>query len=232
MRKIGNFISASDTGEWISVCCEMLSIRIKETLAQQTQFYLAISGGNTPKVIFEQLIKSNYLSNDEWQKVQFFWVDERLVPTDSPESNFGNAMLFLKQLPAKFHSMYDAALGEDASLERYRSALQVIPQSNGFPLFDLILLGMGEDGHTASLFPQSAGLDETKEAVFINEITSLKSRRMTLSFPVLLQAKESFILLNGVKKISIMQEMIAGEQAYPIENLFRGNNPKHWIYCK
>lgn len=231
MRNLGNFISASSKAEWIDLSCALISACIEDTLSEEPACYIALSGGNTPKAIFESLIAKEFLSTEQWQKVHFFWVDERLVEQSSDESNYGNALNYLSALPAHFYPMYNAELGEAASLEKYRKDLQQVPQFDQLPEFDLVLLGMGEDGHTASLFPQSPGLKEDKEAVIIHEIPSLQKKRMTLSFPVINQAKEIFIILNGASKIKIMQEILEKQTAYPIERVLDGTNPKTWIYC-
>lgn len=230
MRTLGNFIAADDATEWTAICCQRIALAIKNKLSHKKNFYLAISGGNTPKVLFEELIRGNYLNPELWQQVHFFWVDERIVPHSSDQSNFGNAMRFLKQLPATFYPMYREELGLDESLEVYEDELQAVPHLNNLPNFDLILLGMGDDGHTASLFPGSAGLEETQKEVFVNEIPSLQTSRITLSFPVLQNANEVFILLNGAVKMKIMQEILEKQTNYPIERIFAGKNSKTWIY--
>ncbi|TNE53551.1 MAG: 6-phosphogluconolactonase [Bacteroidetes bacterium] len=230
MRNLGNFIAASGKEEWISLSCAMISASIEEALEEKGSCFLAISGGNTPKVLFEALIEEAYLQDEDWKNVHFFWVDERMVPTDSSESNFGNAMKYLQKLPANFHQMYDDELGGEASLDNYRQKLQQVPHEGNIPVFDLVLLGMGEDGHTASLFPGSKGLEVKDQSAFINQIPSLNTSRMTLSFPVLQQATECFILLNGPNKVKIMQEILEKPTEYPIETALEGLSPKTWIY--
>jgi 6-phosphogluconolactonase len=230
VRNLGNFISTTDEKEWIAVSCRTIQSIIKKKLRDLPSVNIAISGGTTPQSIFQELIKGRYLADDEWKKIHFFWVDERLVPHDSKGSNYGNALTYLKKTPSTLYPMYDIKMGEKQSLAVYRQLLKKIKHENGFPAFDLLLLGMGTDGHTASLFPMSEGLSELKQSVIIQVIKQLNCKRMSLTFPVLKNANECLILLNGKEKIKILQDLIEKEQDYPIELLLSGTKPKTWIY--
>jgi len=180
-------------------------------------------------MVFEELIQNQYLNNEIWKKVNFFWVDERIIPINHPESNFSNATKFLSQIPANFFQMYDEKLGIEASIANYNKSLNLVPKKNGFPHFDLILLGMGDDGHTASLFPNTKGLLETKSFVICNEVPQLNTSRITLTFPVIKNSDEIFILING-GKIKLLHEIIDQKTNYPIEKLFEDGTNKTWLY--
>ncbi len=230
MRFIGNFIAGENEKEWIKFTCQRITETIKEKLKTFDYFNLAISGGNTPKLIFEELISNEYLSQSEWTKVSFFWVDERIVAIESEDSNYGNAMNYLSKLPSKFFQMYDESIGIELSIEKYEEKLKEIKFENQFPKFDLIILGMGDDGHTASLFPKSKGLEESKKWICLNYVEKLDSNRLTLTFPVIKNAEEILILFNGNDKKAIINDIILGVGDYPIEKILDSKTPKTWLY--
>jgi 6-phosphogluconolactonase len=165
-----------------------------------------------------------------WEKVDVFWVDERLVERSNLESNAGNALKILGKLSSRFFPMFDADLGENRSLELYVDHLMTIDLINGIPSFDLILLGMGEDGHTASLFPSTEGLNELDEHVIIHDVPQLCKPRMTLTFPVLKQAQQIIILFHGEKKIKILNDLILNKGEYPIAKLLDTSANKIWTF--
>lgn len=229
MRALGNIISLDNSEEWVKIICTKICEKINQTLTSNAVFNIAISGGNTPKIIFEELIQSQYLNNESWEKVNFFWVDERIVPINNPNSNFGNSMKFLSKIPANFFQMYDEKLGIEASISAYNSQLEIVPKKGDFPAFNLILLGMGDDGHTASLFPETKGLSETEKFVILNDIPQLNTSRITLTFPVIKNSDEIFILING-EKIKLLQEIIDHKTNYPIEKIFEDGTNTTWLY--
>ncbi|MBI2259903.1 MAG: 6-phosphogluconolactonase [Flavobacteriia bacterium] len=229
MRNIGNLLSLSNLEEWVKTICTIISERITKTLESSVNFNIAISGGNTPKLVFEELIKNQYLKNDSWKKVNFFWVDERMVPINHPESNFGNAMRFLSQIPANFFQMYDENIGLEASIVNYCKQLEAVPKKGNFPFFNLMLLGMGDDGHTASLFPNTKGLLENKSFVICNEVPQFNTSRITLTFPVIKNSDELLILINR-EKVKLLHEIIDYKTNYPIEKLFDGGTNITWLY--
>jgi 6-phosphogluconolactonase len=229
MRALGNFIALDNQSDWINTICRLISKKIRTSLLSKEYFYLAISGGNTPKVIFENLIENDNLTNAEWKRVCIFWVDERIVPHHSNESNFGNAMTFLKKIPATFFPLYDEQIGIEESINQFVLKLKDLPSENSIPVFDLILLGMGDDGHTASLFNGSKGLHEKEKWVCQNHIPSLDAHRVTMTFPLINNSNEVYILING-SKLKLLSEIVAHKTEYPIENIFVDHLSKTWIY--
>jgi 6-phosphogluconolactonase len=229
MRAIGNLLALDNQVEWCNTICEMIAHKVRSTLECNDHFYLAISGGNTPKVIFENIIEKNFLTEDEWSKVSFFWVDERIVSHTSGESNFGNAMTFLGKLPSFFYPLYNEELGVQKSIDFFVSKLAELPTQHEIPVFDLILLGMGDDGHTASLFPNSEGLGEQNQWIIQNYVPTLDTNRITMTFPIINNAKEVFIIVNG-SKLKLLSEIVSKKTNYPIENIFVNHLSKTWIY--
>ncbi|HAH22194.1 MAG TPA: 6-phosphogluconolactonase, partial [Prolixibacteraceae bacterium] len=129
-------------------------------------FHLAISGGKTPDMLFT-ILASQYADSTLWQKVHFWWVDERMVPPGDPESNFGtaNRLLFSQIIIPKenIHRIKGENNPETEALSYSQQIQENLISQNGWPIFDLILLGMGDDGHTASIFPNQMHLIDSKQ---------------------------------------------------------------------
>lgn len=230
MKAIGKLIKADHADEWLTLSAKCFVDIVKSCLSKNDFVNVAISGGSTPLKIFADLAEGNYMQGDDWKRVSFYWVDERTVSADHPDSNYGNACRILKNLPSSFFLMYDHEKGVEDSVSEYNKLLERLPEKNGVPSFDLILLGMGNDGHTASLFPGTKGLDETRRWVIANEVPQLSTTRISLSFPVLHHAKELLILMNGQEKLDILKEVISGVTSYPISKALDGENEKTWIF--
>jgi 6-phosphogluconolactonase len=175
--------------------------------AKQGTFHVALSGGSTPKRLFDLLAMRKGIA---WDRVELWWGDERTVPPDHPDSNYGMTRKHLIEPLGltRVHRMADA----DA-YERELVAALGTP-----PVFDLIWLGMGKDGHTASLFPGSPGLDEKERYVVLNHVdsplTNGKTTRITLTFPALAAARHTRFLIAGADKA---------------DALARTDNPAHQV---
>jgi len=185
---------------------------------------IAISGGSTPKTVF-QLIAAEYAAKVPWDKLQLFWVDERCVPPDHPESNYGMtraAMLSKVPLPAANVHRMEGELDPEEAASRYESEIRNTFRLEGAqtPTFDLILLGLGPDGHTASLFPHTEGLNEMARICIANHVPQKDTWRMTLTWPVITQGREVAFLIEGVEKAEIVRTVFAGAydpETYPAQ---------------
>lgn len=182
----------------------------RKYISSQSRFTVAISGGSTPLNFFSLLSSKMYAGKIEWSCVHFFWVDERCVPKDDRESNFKGAWdSLLSKVPipeANIHRIKGELPPEDGAVE-YEKELK------GFfgervPEFDLVLLGMGEDGHTASLFPASDSLKESKKLAIPVYVEKLKSWRVTLTLPVLNNARSVVFLVIGKNKAGVLKEIL------------------------
>jgi 6-phosphogluconolactonase len=158
----------------------------------------------------------------DWSRVELFWGDERTVPPDHPDSNFGAAYgMLISQLPGVrqdlVHRMPAEAPDLDAAALSHESELRLAFGARGSepPAFDLIWLGMGPDGHTASLFPGSSALDETERWVVGTWAPSQKSWRMTLTFPVLNAGRDVIFVVTGVDKADALRAIRAGGSDLP-----------------
>jgi 6-phosphogluconolactonase len=192
-------------------------------LADNQHFFsLVLSGGSTPKALYELLASEPYRSQLNWSKIEIYFGDERCVPPDHADSNFRmahNAMLSKLPLPeCNIHRIRTELPPEQAATE-YGQLLRE-KFRNGGP--DLVLLGMGEDGHTASLFPGTAALDETQHRCVANFVPKLDSWRVTLTYPILNSAEEVMMLIAGVGKAKVLEQVLEGPRdikQYPIQGI-------------
>ncbi len=178
------------------------------------RFMVALSGGSTPKGLYELLALDAYKERVPWSKVQLFWGDERCVAPDHPDSNYlmvREALLSRISMPAE--NVHRMAGEQDPGLAAsyYENELKksFYLMAGALPRFDLILLGVGEDGHTASLFPHSPALAESRHLVLAHYVDKLKAYRLTLTLPVLNHAAEIAFLVSGRSKAEIVKEILA-----------------------
>ncbi len=194
----------------------------RQAIAERGRFCVALSGGSTPKAVYPLLVAEPLASSVDWSRVEFFWGDDRSVPPDDPESNFGvaNAML-VSRLPGvrpdAVHRMPADAADRDAAASGYAAEIMAVLGGDDAtpPVFDLISLGMGPDGHTASLFPGSEALGVTDRWVVANWAPRLKTWRMTLTFPVLDAARESLFVVTGADKAEALAAVRSGASDLP-----------------
>ena len=184
--------------------------RINNSLTNQKRCSIAISGGNTPLRLFELLAQAQVL---DWNRIDLFWVDERMVPGDHPDSNFGAANdLLIAKVPipqGNVHRIVTEGFSPKKASDDYER--QLLNYFEGqLPEFDLMLLGMGADGHTASLFPQDKALDERKKLVVDVDGKNGKPPvpRVTLTLPVINNSKFVLFLVAGENKIRIFEEIV------------------------
>ena len=197
--------------------CEIAERAIKE----RGIFTFVLSGGTTPRLLYEKLAREPYASRVDWQHTHLFWGDERCVPSDSPDSNYSLALQTLiskvdvppsniHRIPATTGSPKAVAAEYETTLREFFQASAASDPSTSFPSFDLVLLGMGADGHTASLFPGDAALEERASWVVAVEGSSASPpvQRITLTFPVFNEAKCVLFLVAGSNKLKVLLEIL------------------------
>jgi 6-phosphogluconolactonase len=192
-----------------------------KSIGQRGRFTLVLAGGSTPKNLYT-LIAAN-AAGVPWDKIYFFWGDERHVPPDHADSNFRMANeALLSKVPVPTANIFripaenpDAA----AAAQTYEATLRKFFELRGgeFPRFDFILLGIGPEGHTASLFPETTALQEKSRLVVDNWVEKLKANRITMTLPVLNAAREVAFLVSGMDKAPIVHEVLEGKapEKYP-----------------
>ncbi len=191
-------------------------------IGERGVFRVALSGGSTPKAVYPLLTVEPRLAMVEWDRVEWFWGDDRSVPPDDPESNFGVArQMLLSRLPGiadeRVHRMPADAADRDAAARAYAAEMEHVfhPPDHQPPRFDLIWLGMGADGHTASLFPGSEALDVDDRWVVPNWAPSLETWRMTFTYPVLDAARLVIFVVTGADKRSALRQVREGDSDLP-----------------
>jgi 6-phosphogluconolactonase len=202
----------------------------QRSIEQRGRFRVALSGGSTPKRVYPLLATQPRVGAVDWSRVEFFWCDERAVPPDHPESNFGVAYQMLIAAlpdvrPEAIHRMPAEAPDLDAAALAHEAELRLAFGARGSdpPAFDLIWLGMGPDGHTASLFPGSAALDVTDRWVVANWAPGPRAWRMTLTFPVLDAAREVLFVVTGSDKAPALERVKAGDEEMPAARVRAAN---------
>ena len=179
---------------------------------------VAISGGSTPKQVFALLAEKAepFREAIPWDRLRLFWVDERCVPPSDPDSNFGAARdLLLSKVPLEPEHVIriEGELDPEEAAAKYESAIRGHYRLEGaqVPVFDLVQLGMGDDGHTASLFPHTEALHEMMRIAVANHVPQQKrSWRVTLTWPVINAAREVFFLIDGAKKADPLGRVLTG----------------------
>lgn len=190
-----------------------------KAVAARGRFSVALSGGSTPKTLYQTLAKPPFAAEIPWKGVHLFWGDERAVPPDHPDSNYRTAyetLIAHVPIPAEnVHRMPAEKSDLQAAAEAYEETLRAFfhPPPGEAPSFDLVLLGIGPDGHVASLFPGSPALKERKRWVIAVDAAPLKSRRLTLTLPVLDHAARVFFLAAGKEKATIIRELFSDHPA-------------------
>ena len=187
-----------------------------QSIVTHGRFTLALSGGSTPKKLYALLGSEPYRSQIDWTLVEIFWSDERCVPPDDAESNYRMAHeVLLSKVPipaSQVHRMPGEQPDRDAAAQVYTTDIQRAFGTDGIPGFDLIQLGMGPDGHTASLFPHQASLHEQQRLVIhVSNTPKPPPDRLTFTPPILNAAKNVLFLVTGIDKADAVQAVLEGE---------------------
>ena len=205
----------------------------RQAIERQGSFTLALSGGSTPKALYQLLAAEPLASQIHWPTVEVYFGDERAVPPGHAESNYRmaeEALLEHVPIPEKnIRRMRGEIDPEAAAVEYGRMLKERFGEEGGL---DLVLLGMGEDGHTASLFPGTAALAEAKHRAVANFVPKLNAHRITLSAPFLNRSKEVLILATGAAKAAVLKEVLEGEpdpQRLPIQLIDPPDGSVTWL---
>lgn len=208
-----------------------------DAIKKRGRFTVALSGGSTPKTLYEKLLSDNFREKICWKSVFFFFGDERNVPAESEESNFRMANEnLLKPLDIDTDKIYrwktEMEIPEKIA-EDYALGIEYF--FHGVPEFDLILLGLGDDAHTASLFPNTKALNETEKIAAANFVEKFDSYRLTLTFPVINKAANVMFIVSGENKAEALREVLHGKfqpDNFPAQNVKPENGNLWWLVDK
>ena len=207
----------------------------RKSIDRQGRFVVAISGGTTPRRMHRMLAEEPYSSEIPWHKTYIFWADERCVSENDPASNFGAAKKdFLNRVPVPQAQVYPmpGELPPKQGAQKYQKALiDFFHLEDGrFPTFDLIFLGMGADGHTASLFPGHRTIDEEERMVLAVNGGNPNVNRLTLTLPVLNRARHIVFLISGREKAATLKIVFKNPNArLPVQKLHALNKEVTWL---
>lgn len=203
----------------------------KEAIKLHDYFAVALSGGSTPKAIFEMLSKPPYSSEIDWKKVLLFWSDERSVPPTDSTNNFHMALQAgFKNLPIPRNQIFrmEAENDIEKNADEYEKTIR---QILGTRPFDLVMLGMGEDGHTASLFPKTKALKEVERWVVANHVPQKDTYRMTFTYTCINKAKNIVIYVLGKNKQKMIHQVFLkkNDPPFPVSLIGTPTNKALWI---
>ncbi len=208
-----------------------------EAITRTGRFAVALSGGNTPRALYAKLAGEEFRARIAWERWHFFWGDERSVPPDHPDSNYRTAFEALLSRvpvpPANIHRI-ETERGPAEAAAAYETALRdffAVPRG-GFSRFDLILLGIGEEGHTASLFPGSAALEESERLVVAVYVEKLSTDRITLTLPALNSAAEVAFLVSGKSKAEVVKRTLRDGADLPAARVAPADGRLLWFLDK
>ena len=200
----------------------------KQSILGNGIFHVALAGGSTPRQLYSLLSQPSFLQKVDWQRVHIYFGDERSVLPDHPESNFRMAKeTLLDHVPVPHANVHrietDSGDIQEAALRYEKELINTLPRSaEGIPQFDLILLGIGPDGHTASLFPGTDILQQQKRYVDAVYVKQKSTWRVSITFPVINHARHILFLVAGADKQSVMEKILSGSQnspQFPVEML-------------
>jgi 6-phosphogluconolactonase len=225
-----------DLGELAHKAAEQFIALAGRAVARAARFAVALSGGSTPWPLYQLLGSAEYRERVDWRRVHLFWGDERCVPPDHAESNFRMAhesWISQIQIPAENIHRMEGEKEPRAAAEAYEQELQQFfaPTPGQMPRFDLILLGIGEDGHTASLFLGSAALAEQERFVVADYIEKLKAYRLTLTLPVINAAAQVTFMVSGANKADVMRRILRRSETteLPAAKVRPANGSLTWL---
>jgi 6-phosphogluconolactonase len=227
----GQVIVVADGSALARAAAERFAHAIEAAVASRGRAFVALSGGSTPKQMGSLLAREPYRSRIPWDRVDVFWGDERWVPLASPESNAGEAKRGFLDLvpipPENVHPWDTSGKSPAEAAAAYEAEIRgAFSQPSGIPRFDLVLLGMGNDGHTASLFPRTKALSADGPLAVANFVPNLDADRLTLTAPVLDAGREINFLVGGPGKATTLSAVLEGPEN-PLDLPSQSIRPSH-----
>jgi len=217
---------------FVSDAAGFLLQHARVALEERNEFRLALSGGNTPRPVYTEFARIG--CDLPWERVHFTFSDERCVPPDDEQSNFRMASETLFQaapVPEKSIARLRGEIEPKVAAQEYQDQLDLLATQRGEQVYrhDLVLLGLGDDGHTASLFPGTKALEEERQRVVANFVPKLSAWRLTFTFPLINQARHICFLVNAKKQPELVERVLAGDARYPAALVHPPNGQITWI---
>jgi len=218
------------TKTFASDAANFIQTRARESIDERHQFRIALSGGNTPRSVYAEMAKRDL----PWEKFLFTFGDERCVPPENDESNFrmANEALFRPaSVPDLSILRMRGEIEPVLAAKEYEAQLDVLAAKRGEKIYehDLILLGLGDDGHTASLFPGTEALSETERRVMANYVPKFNSWRLTFTFPLIFAARTVCFLIGANKDPKLIERIFSGDSALPAARVDQNAKSVTWI---
>jgi 6-phosphogluconolactonase len=206
------------TKDFVADAAAFILEQARKSIAERSEFSIALSGGNTPAPVYRRVAAETH--DLPWKSVRFTFGDERCVPPDDPQSNFRMARdnLFVPAaVPEKSIMRMRGEIDPQIAAQEYEDQLNAIATARGEQVYqhDLILLGLGDDGHTASLFPGTAALDEMTRRVVANFVFKLDAWRLTFTLPLINHARHILFLVSASKNPELIERVLAGDRQFP-----------------
>ncbi len=210
------------TSDFVRDASDLILRKARNAIAERGEFRLALSGGNTPRPVYAELARR--AAEIDWERTFVTFGDERCVPPEHEKSNYRMAResLFLPaSVPDRSVARMRGEIEPHLAAEDYQDQLDVLAAQKGEMIFrhDLVLLGLGDDGHTASLFPGTAALEEKSRRAMANFVSKLNEWRLTFTFPLIAQSRSVCFLVDGRKNPELIKEVLAGDSRYPAANV-------------
>src|SRR5262245_53393855 len=201
-------------------------------MAERNEFRIALSGGNTPAPVYGRIAVEG--RDLPWDRIRFTFGDERCVPPDDPQSNFRMARenLFVPAaVPEKSILRMRGEIDPQIAAQEYEDQLAAIATKRGEPMYqpDLIPLGLGDDGHTASLFPGTVALDEMTRRVVANFVPKLNAWRLTFTFPLINDSRHILFLVGASKSPRLIEQVLAGDHQFPAARVNPSAGDVTWV---
>ncbi len=232
----GSVVVVADGDALANMAANLLLTSAEEARAAGHRALIALSGGSTPKKMGELLARAPLIERIPRDHLEIFWGDERWVPIVDSQSNAGEAMRgFLDQAPIDtehIHPFATEGISPDNSAAAMERTLRAVSADSDIPRFDLILLGMGDDGHTASLFPGTAAVHETDRLVLSHHVDKLDATRLTFTPPLINPALKVAFLIGGKGKAGMLAKVLDGPvdvDAMPSQAIRPANGHLTWI---
>jgi 6-phosphogluconolactonase len=224
-----------DRSRFIDGAADFIVDLAAQAIAERGRFTIALSGGGTPRPIYARLASADYRDRIDWDKVHLFFGDERCVPPDDTHSNFHMAREALLDhvplLPDQIHRIQGELDPAQAALS-YEQEIQRLFRTSTFPAFDLICLGLGDNGHTASLFPGTASLREKERWIVPQYVEVMASWRITFTAPLINAAHHVAFLVEGVGKTEVLWRVLDGPyqpDVLPAQMIQPVGGQLHWL---